>query len=282
MRNNFVATILLLIGTLFWGASFVLIKDCVKVMDVYSLYFWRFFIASLPLIILFHKKFRMFDWQTLKNGILLSVPLGLSFDIQAVGLKYTTATSGAFITSLSVVMVPLFLFFITKKIPLINQLLSVVIATIGVGILTLDTNLRVGAGDIWVFLSAIFYAIYIILLGRLTKKSDPILLTFVQLFSVSLANGLIICGTDQIAVPMGLKTWFEILFLAFFSTTFMSTVQNKFQKYISELKAAVIYSTEPLFAAFIAIAFGLEDLTMKIVIGGGLLFSAMVVSEVKL
>jgi len=281
-EKNKQATILLLIGTIFWGMTFVFIKEGVSIINVYSFLSFRFIIAGIILGLIFIHKFKHFNFKLLKYGLLLAIPLGIAFITQTIGLQFTSASKGGFITGLSVVFVPIFLTCINKKIPRWNHILSVIIATIGLALLTTSSSFGVNVGDIWVFICAVSFAIYIIMVGRITKHFDSILLTFVQLISIGIVTGIIALFLGELTIPKGYLVWQAIVFTAIFATAFMYTIQNHFQKYISEVKAGIIFSFEPLFAAITAYFYLSEQLTLKIIIGGLLIFIGMVVSELKI
>jgi drug/metabolite transporter (DMT)-like permease len=280
--NNKQATILLLIGTMFWGMTFVFIKEGVSIINVYSFLSYRFIIAGVLLGLIFFHKFKHFNFQLLKYGLILAIPLGISFITQTIGLQYTTASKGGFITGLSVVFVPIFLTCIYKKIPRWNHILSVIIATAGLAILTISNSFGINVGDIWIFICAVFFAIYIIMVGKITKHFDSILLTFVQLISIGIVTGIISLFLGELTIPKGYLVWQAIIFTSIFATAFMYAIQNHFQKFISEVKAAIIFSFEPLFAAVTAFFYLHEQLTINIIIGGLLIFIGMIISELKI
>jgi drug/metabolite transporter (DMT)-like permease len=262
--------------------TFVFIKEGTSILNLYNFLSYRFFIAALVLGLIFIYKFKKFNLSTLKYGFFLSIPLSIGYITQTVGLQYTTASKAAFITGLSVVFVPLFLAVINKNLPKFNQVIAVILATIGLGLLTISGSMKLNIGDIWVFLCAIAFAVYIIMVGRFTKKHDSILLTFTQLALVGIITGLISLFSGGFAMPKGYIIWQAIIFCSVFATAFMYAVQNHFQKFISEVKTAIIFSFEPLFAAVTAYFYLSEQLTLKVILGGLLIFAGMIFSEVKL
>ena len=231
---------------------------------------------------LFVRRLRKFNRSTFKYGAILSIPLLLSFLAQTIGLQYTSASKGGFITGLSVVFVPLILSVMQRKFPSLNVLFAVVLATLGLSFLTLGSSLNFNIGDSWVFFSAILFAIYIIMVGRYSRQNDGVLLSITQFFLVGL---LCICYagfTGELYFPTEYKLWQAILFTALFATAFMYTVQNYYQKYISEITTSIIFSFEPLFAAITAFFYLNEALSEKTIIGGLLIFGGILFAEIKL
>lgn len=282
MSKNFVATILLLIGTAFWGVTFVYVKEGISIIDLYAFLSIRFMIGASILVLIFFRRMKNFTVGIFKYGIFLGVVLAVSYIAQTVGLQYTSASKAAFITGLSVVFVPLFLSFFQKRVPAMNNIIAVIVATAGLAILTINSGFTLNIGDMWVFLCAILFAIYIILVGKYTRIFESIKFTVIQLVTVAVLTGIIAAFTKKFEMPRGYVVWHAILFCAVFATAFMYAIQNQFQKFISEVKAAIIFSFEPLFAAMAAYYYLNEQITTKIIIGGLLIFTGMIISEIKL
>lgn len=273
--------LLLLLGTIFWGMTFVFIKDAVSLISVAGFLGYRFLLASLVLGLIFIKRLRKINWETFKNASLLSLPLLFSFLAQTIGLQYTSASKGGFITGLSVVFVPIIMAIIQKKLPSINILIAVVLATSGLSLLTLGSKIDFNIGDSWVFLSAILFAIYIIMVGKYSKKCDGVLLSLLQFLLVGIVCIVYAGINGDLYVPTQYKLWQAILFTALFATAFMYTVQNYYQKYISEITTSIIFSFEPLFAAITAYFYLNEALTERTIIGGLLIFCGILFAELK-
>jgi drug/metabolite transporter (DMT)-like permease len=119
------------------------------------------------------------------------------------------------------------------------------------------------------------FAIHIILLSRWSKGLDPFLLTFVQLFTCAIVAGVptVFSGFTP---PPDNQTWGVVLFTAIFATFIAFIVQTWSQARISAVKVAVILTTEVVFAALFSVALGFEPLTIRIVLGGSLILTAMI------
>jgi drug/metabolite transporter (DMT)-like permease len=273
----------LLLGVVFWAATFVVIKEAVEFVDVYSFISVRFLIASAILSLIFFRRFRNYDLKVLKKGVLIGIILAASFIFQVTGIKFTTASNAAFITGLSVVLVPIFVCSIDRKLPKAMQIMAVVLAFAGLVLLTLRPGFGFNAGDMWTLLCAVTFGIHLIMISRLVKKIDVPMFVVTQFLTVaviSAAIGLLFNG--QIVISDQFVVWRAILFCAIFASAYMYTAQAHFQRYITEIKAAIIYSFEPLFAAVMAFLYLGEMLTPQAIIGGLLIFIGMLLSELKL
>lgn len=278
-----VSTAYLLLGVVFWGGSFSFIKESVAAFDIFSFVSIRFLIASVVVALIFIRRFRNYNLDTFRKGVLLGVILGFSFVFQTLGIKYTTASNAGFITGLSVVLVPAAVAFIDKKMPGGVQIASVAAAFIGLALLTFRLPFSVNKGDLWVLLCAVTFAAHIIMIGRMTKGLDALTFSVTQSMAVVLVAGAMgLMANGGIDVPRSFVVWRGVLFCAVFATAFTYTAQAHFQRNITEIKAAIIYALEPVFAAIIAHFYLGEKLTGQAMAGGALILAGMILSEVKI
>lgn len=276
------ATWMILLGVVFWGATFVFIKQAVNFVDVFSFLSVRFIIAGLLLCLIFCKKFKKYNREILWKGILIGSILAVAFILQTIGIKFTTASNAAFIIGLNVVIVPFIVAFLDKKIPNIKQILAIVLAIIGLGLITIKPGFSINTGDWLVALAAAVLAIHLVSVSRLVKKIDASLFSITQLLTVGVITGITgFIVNKEIVISNEYVVWQAILFCAIFASAYMYTTQAYMQRYITELKAAIIFSFEPLFAAIIAFFYLGERMTLLAIGGGIIMLFAMVVSEFK-
>lgn len=277
------ATWMILLGVLFWGATFSFTRQAVGIIDVYSFLSVRFIIASLIIAAIFIRNFKLYTKEIFWKGILLGTILSAGFILQTTGLKYTTASNAGFITGLVVILVPIIVAVINRRLPKFNQILAILLAVAGIALLTLKIGFAVNIGDIWVLLATLALATHLILIARLVKGIEASMFAVTQLLTVGIITGIVgLAVNKEIVVSSSFVVWKAILFCAIFATAYMYTAQAHLQRYITELKAAIIFSFEPLFAAIIAFLYLGELITVKAVIGGLLIFIAMIISEIKM
>ena len=279
MQKKTIAITLLVIGTLFWGMTFVFVKEAVNNLNVYAFLAYRFIIAAMCLMMVFYKRLKGITNEIVYKGVLLSIPLCIGFVTQTIGVKYTSASNAGFITGLSVVFVPLLEAFINRQRPHNKSLLAMIMATVGLALITLSQSLNLNVGDLWILICAVAFAVYILMVDRESGRIDAVLLTLVQLSVVGLFSLFMAIYNGVLTVPVGYLEWRGILFCALFATTFMYTVQNHYQQYLSTTTTAIIFSLEPLFAALTAFIVIDEDITIKMVCGGVLMIAGMIYSE---
>jgi drug/metabolite transporter (DMT)-like permease len=290
MKKTVVADLNLLFVAFIWGATFVLVQNAISLLEPFSFNAVRFGIAAIFLMlwmVIFHRrKIRQsLDKKLLISGFILGVWLFSAYALQTFGLLYTTSSKSGFITGLSVVLVPIFAFFLLKHAPKRNAILGVIIAASGLYLLTLGDSLSVNFGDILTFFCAIAFAIHITLTGRYTTLYPTLLLTLTQISTVSLLSGIsaLFFENWQNALSpqvMGhFDVWLALFITSIFATALAFIAQTNFQKYTTPTRVALIFAMEPVFAAITAFIWANERLGPKALIGAFLIFAGMILAE---
>ena len=114
-------------------------------------------------------------------GGLLGVFLFVSYFFQTYGLKYTTASKNAFITTLYVILVPFLHWFFNHKKPKRNNVIAACIAVVGLALLSLEGDLSINLGDLLTLICGFFYAVHIVFIDRYTTDHDPVTMTVLQM-----------------------------------------------------------------------------------------------------
>jgi drug/metabolite transporter (DMT)-like permease len=271
--------VILLLVAFFWGSTFILVKRAVEVIDVYSFLGIRFTLAAVLLGAGLGKRWRGLDRRTVLAGTALGAALFLSYAFQTVGLTLTAASNAGFVTGLSVVMVPIFSSVVFRAFPPLQAAVGVVLACAGLMLLTGSGSGGSFRGDALVFVCAVFVALHILLTGRFAKTCDPYLLAGVQLAAVAvfgLVSMAVLPGRRLSFAPVVLWAW---LITVLFATIFAFVVQTAAQRVVSPTSTALIFSMEPVFAALFARLLGAEVLSLSGYVGGALIFSGMLITE---
>ena len=137
----------LLFVTIIWGSAFVVMKNSMDAITPTYLLAYRFTIAALGMAALFWKQIRGMSMQEFKCGALAGLFLFISYYFQTYGLKYTTASKNAFITTLYVVIVPFLAWAVNHVRPKANNLIAAGFAVVGLALLSLKGDLSVNFGD---------------------------------------------------------------------------------------------------------------------------------------
>ncbi|MEN9698800.1 MAG: hypothetical protein RL448_755 [Actinomycetota bacterium] len=256
-----------------WGFSFVIMKGPIARQDVNSFLATRFLLAVILMAAVRPSVLKKFNWPLVKAGTLAGFFLGTGYIFQTFGLKHSGAAVTGFITGLYVVSTPLIAaIFLRHKIKSITWL-CVGLAAIGLGILSLN-GWSIGFGEGLVTISAIVFGAHFVVLSQVSKNYETYPLTMVQLATVSLLSFLI-SFKDGYQTPPDNGVWGAIIFTAIFASALGFIFQTWAQSHMSPTKAAVILTLETPFAALFAVWLGGEQLTLRTIIGGGLMLLAM-------
>ena len=278
---------LLLVGIL-WGLGFVFVKIGLNegVTPFYMLSI-RFLIAFTILFMIFKKKLKSINRKDLKNGFIIATFLFLGFVFQTIGAGLTTASNSAFFTAINVIIVPYIFWAIHKHVPNIFSFIAAGLCILGVGILSFDNKMqlnRLNEGDILTIISALFFAFHIAFTGFLSTKSEPIKLNIIQMGFVSIYSlmGLLIFrNNEKIELLRGMSL-VSVLYISIFATAICFFLQTYCQRDTTSTIASILLATESLFAPIFAILFLNETLSVRTIIGAGLILFAVIVSETRL
>jgi drug/metabolite transporter (DMT)-like permease len=256
-----------------WGISFVWMKDILDQQDVYSFLTSRFIVAAAAMIALRPSVLRRFTKELVVKGLVIGMALGSGYIFQTLGLERTTPAITGFITGLYVVFTPLLASFFLKERLTKAMWGYVFLAVVGLAILSVE-GWSVGIGEIFVLISAVLFAIHIILLGSWSKNFDAYALTVMQLIGCSLLAS-IPASINGFVAPPDTQVWGVIIFTALFATAIAFVIQTWSQARISTTKVAVILTMEVVFAALFSFMYGMEPFTLRLALGGTLVLIAM-------
>ncbi len=284
-----IAALLAVLVTAAWGSSFILMKNVAADVPALGFLTLRFGIAGVVLCTVFWKKLREFDKKTIFQSTVLGVMLSGYMIFQVVGLRDTSASNSAFITSLSVLMVPFLSVAFLKKSPTKSNWVGVFLAILGLVFVTgfYQGISALTPGDGLTFLCALCVAAHIIVADRFLKDSDPLLLGIGQVVAAFCLS--IVAWTIQ--TPQSFATVIytptlitSVVLTAIFCTSFAFTGQIVVQKHLPPTQTAVIFTLEPVFAYFYALFIPgpggvTEPLTWAKVLGSLLIVGGTIISE---
>lgn len=280
--SKFLPEIAIIFGTMIWGATFMWVKEGISYLDPIYFIGLRFLLAFIFLLIIFPTK-RNLSKNEIKIGVLIGITLLFAYITQTIGLKYTTISNNAFITGLFVVFVPFVSFLFKEENISLITILGTLMAAMGLYLLSFSGSGigSINIGDLLTLLCAVLFAVQIVLVGRYTKKYDPVKLLIVQIFTVSILALFIsfIMGTYTFSLKYGAIK--SITLNAILGTAVAFYIQNKFQHKMPNTKAGLIFSLEPVFAGIFAYIFKGEVLSFTQIIGAALIFLAIVIIQVK-
>ena len=283
-KTNTLAKLALLMATIIWGSSFFMMKDALDDLGTFYLLAMRFTGACILLAIVFFPKFKQLNIQCVKAGFCMGTALIAAYGVQTLGLMDTTPGKNAFLTAGYCIMVPFMYWIIAGKKPDRYNLLAAVICIVGIGMVSLDSNLTMGRGDFLTIVCGFFYGLHIIISARFTQKFDVMLLTICQFFFAALWSWVIggIFETAPDFAAMQMSTIVVIAYLSVFATAGALGLQTFGLKYTEPSAGALILSLEAVFGVLFSVMVGAEAMTVRLFIGFSIIFVAIVISETKL
>jgi len=267
------ASLVLVLLSAIWGATFIVVKDAVASTTVASFLFWRFLIAIFGLVVVRPGSLRRLDRTTLRRGLALGALLAVGFLSQTAGLETTSAATSGFLTSLYVVEAPLLALVASRRRPTSRTLWVLGLALGGLAVISLH-GASFGTGDLLAVVGSLGFAAQIAGLGAWSADSDPFALTLVQLGVVTAVAGLAAVPSGLALPPSG-ADWVAVVATGLLATTLALVGQTWAQGRLSTQRASLLMASEPVFAT-IAGVLGGEPLSARIALGGALIILAIV------
>lgn len=282
--------ILLLITGLIWGFAFVAQRIGMDYVGPFTFNGVRFALGSvslIPLVLATRKKgtssaasVHLNPARLILFGGLTGLALFMGASLQQVGLVYTTAGKAGFITGLYVVIVPI-LWFCRGRHSGSSTWIGAILAAIGLYLLSVTGGFTIQFGDLLEIIGAFFWAVHILLIDHFSKRINPIVLSMIQFAFCSLFS-LITAGIfETIALQGILDAAIPILYGGLGSVGIAYTLQVVAQRHAQPAHAAIILSLESVFAAVGGWLILNEMLSTRSMIGCALMFSGMLVSQLR-
>lgn len=275
----------LMLVTLIWGGTFLFTKQALVDCSPSLFLVIRLLLAFTLTLIFFGKHLKHLNKEIFWHGTVLGLFFGVGFLLQTYGLKFTSVSKTAFITGITVSITPFVYFILQKKKIAFWSIIGVIIATIGLYIFTKPEFNNINIGDVLVLLSTFMWAFYITYMDIFTKDKVGVastsLLVLLQFFYTFLLAviALFIFDFGNLKLNFTNNLIFALIFNGILASFLVTFIHTAVQRYTSPVKAALIFSLEPVFAATFAIIFIDEVLSTREYLGGAILLIGVVVSE---
>ena len=221
-KNKKTMTGALLLAAVIWGSGTVFMQVCIDGgIETGLQMFFRFWIGTLCLGALVHKKLRQISRRLLLCGLLCGTLLFFSFFILTFGLEFTTPANSAFLSASSVMLVPFISWVLLKIRPERKVFIGCFLCLLGVAVLSLqlDGGIHFTVGDGLTLLSAVFFSLYTCTVAKISAGLDAPLFTFVQLLVTALWSTITlpISGADFLVIghswlPLGARIFLGLLY----------------------------------------------------------------------
>ncbi len=273
------ANLILATVSLAWGTSYIFMKIAVEAIPPLTIIALRFGIAYIVMIAIFSKKIIHVDAKTLKYSAIVGALLAGIFFAIMYGVQTTTASTAGFLTSTTVILVPILQVFITRKLPSRKIAWGVLIVMIGLSFLVIGEDFTITTGALLCLLAALFYAIHIIVTNRFVRKVDALQLGIYQLGFATLYATIGAFVFETPVLPNGAIQWTAILGMALFCSAYGFVMQPIAQKYTTPESTGFLFSLEPVFSAILAFIFLHENMGLQGYFGALLILVGVLIAN---
>ncbi|HZN55368.1 MAG TPA: DMT family transporter [Candidatus Polarisedimenticolaceae bacterium] len=288
----------LLAVTILWGCTFIWMKQSLDAAaallgraggaTVVSLYIGVRFVLAAVLLALWPRARAGLDRGAWRGGAVLGALLFAGFLVQMLGLEGVTPPVSAFLTSLYVAFAAILTAWLRRSRPRAPLLAGVVLATLGAGFIEGPPHLTFGAAEWLTVGSALVFAVHILATDAITKAHAPLSVTLAMFVAtaalavVAFPVAALLTGTEAgpLAALLRDASFVKPLLLAtLFATVLALTLMNQYQRELDPVRAAILFSLEPVWTTLIAAAMGLGRPGAWLWAGGGALIAGNLIAE---
>ncbi|WP_277218283.1 DMT family transporter [Peptoniphilus vaginalis] len=288
MKRELKASIMLFATAIIWGLAFVAQAAGMEHLGPLSFTASRCFVAVVFLYLTY--KFFMiksasyredkFDMKrTLVGGSICGLVFTLAINLQQLSLIYTTAAKASFLTALYIVFIPVLGLLFGRR-PSLKIIICIFLAMVGTYLLSIKGGLNINRGDLIVILSALVFAIHILLLTKYSTNTNAVLVSLVQ-FAVcgviSLVGALVL---EDISMEAILKSQVTILYVGILSSGVGFTIQLMALKDLEPVVASMICSLESVFGALFGWLILSQEMSEREIFGAIVIFLATIFAQV--
>ena len=296
MKNNSLkSNMFLLAAAIIWGFAFVAQCTVQGKIDLFLFVGTRFLLGSLslvPVILLFENKsekrsgVRVNSRLTFLSGLLCGTLLFTASVLQQWGINISpNAGKAGFITGIYTVLVPIFYFIFFRRKTGLNVCLGALCAVFGLYLLSVTDGIgSIGKSDIIIFLGSIVWAFHIICVDKFINNVSPIKFSAVQFLTSGVLGVFIALTFSGVGIfdiiPQITAVGLPLLYVGICSSGIAYTCQSLGQRGADPTYAAIILSSEAVFAAIGGVLFGIDDMSLRAYIGCTIIFIGIIISQI--
>jgi drug/metabolite transporter (DMT)-like permease len=265
--------------TVIWGTSFVVIKGALNNISPVLFLAARFTLAAVVLAAIYRSKLRR---SAILAGLLAGGLLFTAFVFQIEGLALTTPSKSAFLTGLSIPLVPFINSLVYRVRPKKFEVIGILIASSGMALMTLPTGKMVmSAGDFLSLLCAVTFALHFVVTAHFSPIAGFETLAVVQVAVAAVLGFLSAFAFGPVRFHATPALGVAILAMGLLATALAFTTMAWAQQHTSATRIAVILTLEPAVAWFTSYVVTGEILALRGKIGAGLILAGVLLVESK-
>lgn len=286
-KTNYKSLLLLLLAAIIWGIAFVaqtVGMDYVRPFTFNGVRCLLGAVVLLPVIYLFDKKKTVEEKQKEDKkalwigGVLCGLCLCTASSLQQIGLQYTTAGKAGFLTALYIILVPIFgLFFKKKCSPFVIG--SIVLATVGLYLLSIKEGFYIEKGDIYVMICAVIFSLHILTIDYFSPKCDGVKLSCVQFLVSGVIATAVALVIERPEWSQIMAAWLPIAYAGILSCGVAYTLQIIGQKGMNPTVASLVLSLESVISVLAGWVLLKQSLSARELVGCVIMFIAIILAQ---
>ena len=288
MKKQLKGSLALLFGTFIWGSAFIAQSVGMDLIGPFTFQAIRCLLAVVFLFLIT----LVFDWKIgIKSafrkwkskrlwlaGSICGCALFVAASLQQIGLVYTDPGKAGFLTAMYIVLVPMLGIFVHRK-PGLNAVFSVMLALVGLYLLSFMGVTSINLGDLFLIGCALGFAVQILLIDRFAQDLDGLRLNCVQALVVAVLSVPFMLLTEELEMGNILACWLPLGFAGILSMGVAYSLQIVGQKNLEPTTASLIMSLESVFAALGGWLILHNTMTPRELCGCGLVFAGVIISQ---
>lgn len=277
--------LMIVMATIIWGYSFVVMKDVVGVLPPAWLLGIRFTAAGILLFAVLNRRVRRgFSAKALGAGVVLGALDFAAFWAQTVGLEHTTPGINAFLTATYCVIVPFLWWVIAHRRPTVFNVGAALLAVAGIWLVSVNgspAGLAMGFGEAMTLVGALMFALHIVAVSKFARVHDVLMLTVFQFLTEGALGCLVGAGSEALPALSAITPELVagMAFLSVFASIVAFGAQNVALAHVPPAQASLLLSLESVFGVLFSVLLYGEQIGFRLIVGFALIFIAIVVSE---
>lgn len=286
-KTNWKSPLILLVTATIWGFAFVAQSVGTGYVEPFTFTGVRNIMGAivlLPVIFFTSKKKEKANLREDKKalwlgGILCGLCIGVASCLQQIGIQYTTAGKAGFLTAMYIIIVPVLgtVLFKHKCGSFVG--ISIVLATIGLYLLSIQNGFSLGLGDTYVMASALVFAVHILVIDHFAPKCSSTKLSCIQFLVggvLSMAAAFLVEHPD---IHQILEAWLPLAYTGILSSGVGYTLQIVGQKGMNPTVASLILSLESVISVLAGWLILNQALTLRELVGCVTMFAAIILAQ---
>lgn len=284
------SSLLLFLTACIWGVAFVAQSVGMDYMGPFTFNGVRFIMGGtvlLPLVLIKIRNAKGTEEEkraaagfTLKGGICCGLAICSASLFQQFGIQYTTVGKAGFITTLYIIMVPVFGMFLGKKVQK-KVWISAAIAAVGLYLLCINESFSIGKGDALVFVCSVLFSIHILIIDYFSPKTDGVVLSCIQFYTAGIICTILAFIVEKPEINQIISGIVPLAYAGIMSCGVAYTLQIVGQKNLEPTIASLILSMESAISVIAGWLILGQRLAVKEVCGCVLVFAAVILVQIK-